>query len=104
MFALAIFLRLADGTIRVERLIQEFDKEGANAEKGEEIAGKTSIARFQILLWTFVFTLMALVIFINNNFQGIPKFDSSVLELLGISTGTYAASKIISTVGGKKKS
>ena len=58
--------------------------------------GSASMSRFQLLVFTFVIASGLFIITIQlNNF---PKIDGSILQLLGISSGSYLGSKVIQTV------
>lgn len=54
--------------------------------------GQASLSRFQFLVFTFVIAMSLLVLTLKGT--GFPQIDSSVFGLLGISGGSYVASKI----------
>ena len=54
--------------------------------------GQASLSRFQFLVFTFVIAMGLLVIVLKC--KTFPSLDNSVLGLLGISGGSYVASKI----------
>ena len=54
--------------------------------------GQASLSRFQFLVFTFVIAMGLLVLTLKGT--GFPQIDSSVFGLLGISGGSYVASKI----------
>jgi 4-hydroxybenzoate polyprenyltransferase len=55
--------------------------------------GDASMSRFQFLVFTFVVVLMWIYLFFCKDCTGFPHIDSSVLGLLGISSGSYVVSK-----------
>ena len=62
--------------------------------------GQASLSRFQFLVFTFVIAMGLLVLTLKGT--AIPQIDSSVLALLGISGGSYVASKITQKAGNGK--
>jgi hypothetical protein len=64
--------------------------------------GTASMSRFQLLVFTFVIASGLFIITIHLN--DFPKVDGSILQLLGISSGSYLGSKIIQTVKESKGS
>ena len=54
--------------------------------------GQASLSRFQFLVFTFVIAMGLLVIILKQT--SFPSIDGSVFGLLGISGGSYVASKI----------
>ena len=54
--------------------------------------GQASLSRFQFFVFTFVIAMGLLVIILKC--KAFPSLDNSVLGLLGISGGSYVASKI----------
>ena len=59
--------------------------------------GQASLSRFQFLVFTFVIAMGLLVLTLKGT--GFPQIDSSVFGLLGISGGSYVASKITQKAG-----
>lgn len=68
--------------INLEKLISEQD-------------GAASFSRFQFLIFTFIIASAYIVLAFHNVSTGadLPKIDPSVLGLIGISGGSYLASK-----------
>ena len=58
----------------------------------EEGSEKASLSRFQFLVFTFVIAMGLLVIILKS--KAFPTINSDVFGLLGISGGSYVASKI----------
>ena len=58
--------------------------------------GHASLSRFQFLIFTFVIAMGLLVIILKTN--SFPTIGSDVFGLLGISAGSYVASKITQRV------
>ena len=54
--------------------------------------GQASLSRFQFLVFTFVIAMGLLVIILKS--KAFPTINSDVFGLLGISGGSYVASKI----------
>ena len=54
--------------------------------------GNASLSRFQFLIFTFVIAMGLLVIILKT--ENFPTIGSDVFALLGISAGSYVASKI----------
>ncbi len=90
-WSLAIFLAALEATIiiliwkriiNLQLLISEQD-------------GAASFSRFQFLIFTFIIASAYIVLAFHNVGTGIdlPKIDPSVLGLIGISGGSYLASK-----------
>jgi len=87
-FALVILWWVVTGKISLDGLIAEADP----ANPG--VVGKASLSRFQFLLFTFVVAGLFLLLSIEaGTFIEIP---GNVLGLLGISSGSYVVSKVIS--------
>lgn len=63
--------------------------------------GQASLSRFQFLVFTFVIALGLMVI--TFKVETIPAIDDGVFGLLGISGGSYVASKITQRAAGGKK-
>ncbi len=59
----------------------------------EEPDGKASFSRFQFLLFTFAIVMCLMILTIGSG--EFPKMDMNILGLLGISGGSYVASKAI---------
>ncbi len=96
-WSLAFFMFLMEGTIlaliwtrviNLEKLISEQD-------------GAASFSRFQFLIFTFVIASAYIVLAFYNVTKGadLPKIDPSILGLIGISGGSYLASKGIEVSG-----
>lgn len=68
--------------INLEKLISEQD-------------GTASFSRFQFLIFTFIIASAYIVLAFHNisSGHGLPNIDPSVLGLIGISGGSYLASK-----------
>jgi uncharacterized protein GlcG (DUF336 family) len=118
--AVAILLALLQGKIDLKYLITEpadpraqvkaqiaFMKAWTTAGKPEEIKlappeePKASMSRLQLLIFTFVIAGVYLVLCLEGGrFVDIPN---NVLLLLGISGGTYAASKTIKAASDAKQ-
>jgi FtsH-binding integral membrane protein len=81
-FALAIIYKMWKGDIDLKYLIAGDD-------------GDASLSRFQFLIFTFVIAMSLFLIIVNKT--GGPGFPNdipgSILALLGISGGSYVASK-----------
>jgi hypothetical protein len=78
--SLIVLWKIFNNTIDLKKLISE-----AN--------GDASMSRFQFLIFTFVIALMWIYIFFNNGCNAFPIIPTGVLELIGISGGTYVVSK-----------
>lgn len=84
LFSLTAIIYIWLGRLDISQLINETN-------------GKASLSRFQLLMFTFVIASSYLgVILVRGNSGGLPDVPRSVLILLGISAGTYLASKAIS--------
>jgi hypothetical protein len=59
-----------------------------------DAAGRSSISRFQLLLFTLVVAIHVAIMEIRTN--SVPDIPRGLLILLAISSGTYLASKLIS--------
>jgi hypothetical protein len=80
-FAVAIILKMLKGDIDLKYLIAGDD-------------GDASLSRFQFLIFTFVIALSLFLIIVNNpTGPAFPNIPNSILALLGISGGSYVASK-----------
>lgn len=94
--ALLVLWKIFVGTIDISALLEEPGTPAVAAEKG-----KASLSRFQFLLFTFVVAGLFLLLSVESGtFVNIPE---SVLTLLGISAGSYAVSKGISSAETTKK-
>lgn len=62
-------------------------------------ANGASVARFQVVAWTFVLT----GVFVTQTYKGLsmPTFDATLLGLMGISSATYLGLKIGEPTGAK---
>lgn len=78
----AILFRVVTGQIDLTRLISE-------------PTGDASIARFQLLVFTFVVALSLFLIIASGTPPGFPDVPGGVLTLLGISSSSYVVSKSI---------
>lgn len=84
--ALAVIVALLKGTISLRDLLAE-----PPDPRNPYAAPKASLARFQFLIFTFVIAGVYLVLCLESGtFVQIPE---NVVLLLGVSGGTYAASK-----------
>lgn len=94
LVALILIWKLARERLNVEGLISEMNP-------GPDGTRKASLARFQALLFTFVFLVGVLLIVVRSG--DFPRaIDLNLLLLLTGSLGTYLASKYLSgTVGGR---
>lgn len=81
VFALAIIYKMWKGHIDLSYLIAGDD-------------GDASLSRFQFLIFTFVIALSLFLVIVNKvGGPGFPDIPNSILALLGISGGSYVASK-----------
>ena len=85
LLGLTIIVYIWTGKIDITRIISERD-------------GSASMSRFQMLVFTFVVAVSLFIITISEP-RGFPDIPNGILELLGISLGTYAVSKGIQTQG-----
>ena len=97
--ALAVLKALFDGTISLQYLLAEpADPKAQHAAQALGVTNqqpaeipKASLSRFQFLIFTFVIGGVYLVLCLESGtFVQIPQ---NVIQLLGVSGGTYAASK-----------
>lgn len=79
LLGLLILYRILTGGIDLKFLISESN-------------GQASMARFQLLVFTFVFAFSLLRI-VEAHPDGFPPIPSGILTLLGISASTYAVGK-----------
>jgi hypothetical protein len=87
-FALVVLWWIVTDKITLTGLIAEADPTNPG------VVGKASLSRFQFLLFTFVIAGLFLLLSIEaGTFIEIP---GNVLGLLGISSGSYVVSKVIS--------
>jgi hypothetical protein len=86
IFGVVVLYALATDQIRIDKLVNEQN-------------GDASIARFQLLIFTFTIALsfVYLVIIGPGRFPDVPN---QVLILLGISASTYGVGKGLQVVGG----
>jgi len=63
--------------------------------------GKASMARFQLLIFTFVLAMCLLVLTLESG--EFPHLDGEILGLLGISGGSFVISKGIQKAAEKPK-
>jgi hypothetical protein len=89
VLAIILLLKIATDKIDLEWLISENN-------------GHASMARFQLLIFTFVIAISLVKLTEKNN--GFPKIDNGILTLLGISASTYAVGKGIQMSGGDEGS
>ena len=82
---LIILLKMALGKIDLKYLISEEN-------------GQASLSRFQFLVFTFVIAMGLVVIILEKG--AFPNIGSDVFGLLGISGGSYVASKITQKAAG----
>jgi uncharacterized membrane protein YgcG len=89
-FGLMVLIAIARGTIDLKFLVSDND------------TGHASMARFQLLIFTFIIGLSLFLIIIGNNKPKLefPAIPNQVLTLLGISATTYAVGKHIQTYKG----
>ncbi len=89
LFAFLVLWKIFTGDIKLEGLLAEIPTDGSVQ------SAKASLSRLQFLIFTFVVAGLFLLLSIEDGtFVTIPQ---NVLWLLGISGGTYAASKVVST-------
>jgi hypothetical protein len=79
-FALAIIVKMFRGHIDLKYLIAGDD-------------GDASLSRFQFLIFTFVIALSLFLIIVSKSTPDFPPIPGGILALLGISGGSYVASK-----------
>lgn len=107
--ALAVLKALFDGTISLRYLIAEPADSHAQAvaQAGNEPhlrppeTPKASMSRFQLLIFTFVIAGVYLVLCLESG--TLVQIPENVILLLGVSGGTYAASKGIKAAGESRK-
>jgi hypothetical protein len=84
LFGYMILAGIATGTIDISGILEE---------KGTgDGAGKASMSRFQLLVFTFVIAVSLFLIVVNTK-EKFPDIPANVLMLLGISATTYGVSK-----------
>jgi hypothetical protein len=89
LFAFVVLWKIWRGDISVKGLLAEVPAQGKSVD-----SAKASLSRFQFLLFTFVIAGLYLLLSIEaGTFVDVPQ---NVLFLLGISGGTYVASKATS--------
>ena len=92
-FVLCAFVGLLGGTIIVWIWQGKIDLSALISESN----GQASMARFQLLIFTFVIAIgLYELIELRVNATGFPDIPNGVLTLLGISASTYAVGKGIS--------
>lgn len=87
LFGFFIIAAIASGKIDISQLLTEKDAG----------AGKASMSRFQLLIFTFVIGVSFFLVVVSNN--KLPDVPTQVLTLLGISATTYGVSKGIQASG-----
>lgn len=85
LFAFAILVSIANGSMDLSGLLSEAGSKGA------------SMSRFQLLLFTLVIALSLFLLVVSQN--KFPTIPPEILTLLGISASTYAVSKGIQMSG-----
>src|SRR5579864_7633164 len=85
LFGFIILVAIASGEINIGGILQEKGSAGTST-------GSASMARFQLLIFTFVIAISLFLIVVN---KGVfpDKIPPEILTLLGISASTYAVSK-----------
>jgi hypothetical protein len=86
VLAVILLFKIAVNKIDLEWLISENN-------------GHASMAKFQLLVFTFVIAI-SLIRLVENTKDHFPPIDSGVLTLLGISASTYAVGKGLQQSGG----
>lgn len=87
-FAATILWKVVNDDISLDGLLMETGPDGAR---------KASLSRFQLLIFTFVFAGLFLLLSIEaGTFVEIP---TNVLSLIGISSGSYVVSKALGKNG-----
>lgn len=85
LFAVVVLWKMFKGDIELSGLLAETSTTGAVA--------KASLARFQLLIFTFVIAGLFLLLSIQaGTFVDVPV---NVLGLLGVSAGTFLVSKAV---------
>jgi len=96
--AIAVLIALFNGTINLKYLLAE--PADPAAQQAAQVAGgnpqppeipKASLSRFQFLIFTFVIAGVYLVLCLEAG--TLVQIPDNVVLLLGVSGGTYAASK-----------
>jgi hypothetical protein len=92
-YGLMVLIAIARNEINLKYLVSDND------------TGRASMARFQLLIFTFVIALSLFMIIVSNSSNGnkkleFPAIPNQVLTLLGISATTYAVGKHIQASGG----
>ena len=94
LFAFLVLWKIFRNEISLSGLLAEPPKPGE-----ENDSGKASLSRFQFLIFSFVIAGLYLMLSIEaGTFVDIPQ---NVLFLLGISGGTYIASKMANPTPGE---
>lgn len=107
--ALAVLKALFDGTISLRYLIAEpadpqaqaWAQAGHQPHPRPPETPKASMSRLQLLIFTFVIAGVYLVLCLESG--TLVQIPENVILLLGVSGGTYAASKGIKAAGDSKK-
>lgn len=87
-FATVVLWQVITGELSLNSLIAEPEDV---AKSGD--AGKASLSRFQLLIFTFVIAGLFLMLSIENG--GFVDIPTNVLGLLGISGGSFVVSKAV---------
>jgi uncharacterized BrkB/YihY/UPF0761 family membrane protein len=77
-----ILYRMATREINLTKLISEQD-------------GTASMARFQLLIFTFVIAMSVFYVTIAPDSAGLPEIPVGVLTLLGVSASSYGVGKLL---------
>jgi len=80
-YGLMVLIAMANGTIDLKFLVSDGDTQHA------------SMARFQLLIFTFVIGLSLFLIIVGNKPLRFPAVPKEILYMLGISATTYAVGK-----------
>jgi hypothetical protein len=107
--ALAVLKALFDGTISLRYLIaepadpvaQHWAQASNESHPRPPETPKASMSRLQLLIFTFVIAGVYLVLCLESG--TLVQIPENVILLLGVSGGTYAASKGIKAAGDSKK-
>lgn len=88
LFALVVIWRLWNNEINLSQLLSD--------------SPAASLSRFQFLVFTFIIGLSYLLLVIHKiahdtqgNITELPGINGNVLALMGISAGSYVASKVV---------
>ncbi len=73
-------------------------RRGINLEKLiSESSGEASLARFQLLIFTFIIAMSLILIISSSNPPSFPAIPDQILGLLGISSSSYVLGKALQT-------